>query len=59
MIKSKTNMATNQDYHSHILTAWCMKLKDKMFMTILVRIKTYLILVIILLSQNIKMIQTH
>ena len=41
-------MVTNQDYNSQTLTAWCMKLKLKQFMTILVRINKYLILVIIL-----------
>ena len=35
------------------------KIRIKLFMKILVRIKKYLILVIILLSQNIMMIQTH
>ena len=35
------------------------KIGIKLFMKILVRIKKYLILVIILLSQNIMMIQTH
>ena len=37
----------------------CMKLKLKMFMTILVRIKKCLILVITLLSQSIRIIQTQ
>ena len=50
------NMATNQDYYSQILKAWCMKLKLKVFMMILVRIEKCLILVIILLSQNMTMI---
>ena len=51
--------AANRDYYSQILTAWCMKLKLKTFKTILVRIKTYMILVIVLLSKNITMIQRH
>ena len=49
MIISKTDMATNWSYCSQILT----------FMTILERIKKCLILVIILLSQDIIVIQTH
>ena len=58
LIISKSNMKTNREYYSHILTAFCMKLKLKMSMTNLL-IKKCLILVIILLSQNITMIQTH
>ena len=49
MIISKTDMATNWGYYSQILT----------LMTILERIKKSLILVIILLSQDIIVIQTH
>ena len=52
MIISKTNMAKNQDYYLQILTAWCMKLKLKIVMTILVRVKKCL-------RQNMTMIQTH
>ena len=44
---------------SRLLATWYIKLKLKTFMTILVRIKKCLILVIILLSQSITMIQTH
>ena len=46
-------MATNQDYYLQILTACRMKLKLRIFKTILVRIKKFLILVIIWLSHNI------
>ena len=52
MIMSKTNIATNINYYSQILTDRCMILKLKMFLTILVKIKKCLILIIILLSQN-------
>ena len=46
-------MATHQDYYLQILTPCFMKLKLKIFKTILVRIKKFLILVIIWLSHNI------
>ena len=52
-------MAANRNYYSQMLTASCTKFKLKMLTTILVRIKTCLILVIILLSQNSTMTQTH
>ena len=35
----KKNMAANSNYNSRILTAWCMKSKLKMLMTILTEIK--------------------
>ena len=35
----KQSITKIRDYYSRILTTWCMKLKLKMFMTILVRIK--------------------
>ena len=44
---------------SLIMRVWCMKLKRKMFIKILVRIKKCLTLVIIQLSQDIVMIQTN
>lgn len=52
IITSKTKMATteNRDYYSQILTSWRMKLKLKMFKTILARVNKCLILVIIPLS---------
>ena len=52
IITSKTKMTTteNRDYYSQILTSWRMKLKLKMFKTILARVKKGLILVIIPLS---------
>ena len=59
MITSKI-IVTNQDYYSVILIVWCMKLKLKMFMKILVRIKNSLIFGIIqlvIIIQNIIMIQ--
>ena len=59
MIKLEINVATTQDYYSLIQTAWCMKLKLKMFMKILGKIKKCLILVIIQLSQNVMMIKTN
>ena len=61
IITSKTKMATteNRDYYSQILTSWRMKLKLKMFKTILARVNKCLILVIIPLSWNITIIQTH
>ena len=39
MIISKIDMVTNRDYYSQILTALCIKLKLKMFKTILVTTK--------------------
>ena len=50
MITLKSNMVTKQDCYSLILIAWCMKLKLKMFIKILV---------IIRLSRNIMIIQTN
>lgn len=47
-------MATNQDYYLQILTACRMKLKLRIFKTILVRIKTFLILVIIKMREETK-----
>ena len=44
---------------SQTLIIYCMELKSKMFMKILVRIKNCLILVIILVGQNIMMDQTN
>ena len=58
-IISKTNMTANRDGYSELIIAWCMKLKLKMFMTILVRIKKCLILVITMLYESIMMIKTH
>ena len=55
----KKIMTTHRAYYSQKLTAWCLKLKLKMFLKILVGIQKCLILVIILLSQNITMIQTQ
>ena len=55
----KENLTRIRNYYSKILATWCMKLKLEMFMTILVRIKNFLISVIILLCQNIMMIQKH
>ena len=55
----KENITKIRDYYSQILTAWCMKLKLKMFMTILVRMKKFFISLIILLCQNVMMIQKH
>ena len=50
MIISRTNMATNQNYHSQTLVAKCMKLKLKMFMTILVKIYKCLVSVIAIVN---------
>ena len=58
MIISRTNMATNQNYHSQTLVAKCMKLKLKMFMTILVKIYKCLVSVIAVVNRSIMMIQT-
>ena len=58
MIISRTNMATNQNYHSQTLLAKCMKLKLKMFMTILVKIYKCLVSVIAVVNRSITMIQT-
>ena len=58
MIISRTNMATNQNYHSQTLLAKCMKLKLKMFMTILVKIYKCLVSVIAVVNRSIMMIQT-
>ena len=58
MIISRTNMATNQNYHSQRLVAKCMKLKLKMFMTILVKIYKCLVSVIAVVNRSITMIQT-
>ena len=58
MIISRTNMATNQNYHSQTLLAKCMKLKLKMFMTILVKIYKCLVSVIAVVNRSIRMIQT-
>ena len=58
MIISRTNMATNQNYHSQTLVAKCMKLKLKMFMTILVEIYKCLVSVIAVVNRSITMIQT-
>ena len=58
MIISRTNMATNQNYHSQTLVAKCMKLKLKMFMTILVKIYKCLVSVIAVVNRSITMIQT-
>ena len=58
MIISRTNMATNQNYHSQTLVAKCMKLKLKMFMTILVKIYKCLVSVIAVVNRRIMMIQT-
>ena len=49
IIISRKNRPANEGYYSHILTIWSIKLKPKMFMTILVRVKKCLIVVIILL----------
>ena len=49
MIISRTNMATNQNY-SQTLVAKCMKLKLKMFMTILVKIYKCLVSVIAIVN---------
>ena len=54
----KNKYGNKSRYYSQILTAWSMKLKLKLLVTILARIKKFLILVNILLSQNITMIQT-
>ena len=51
-------MATNQNYHSQTLVAKCMKLKLKMFMTILVKIYKCLVSVIAVVNRSITMIQT-
>ena len=51
-------MATNQNYHSQTLLAKCMKLKLKMFMTILVKIYKCLVSVIAVVNRSITMIQT-
>ena len=53
------NMGTNWIYYSQILTAYCIKLKLEMLMTISIGIKKYLIFVIISLSQNVTLVQTH
>ena len=55
----KINVVTTQDYYSLILLVYCMKLKLNMFMKILIKTKTCLILVVIQLSQNFMMIQTN
>ena len=59
MITSKTNMATNQDYYSQILSTWHGKLKLKVLFGDFSKNKEFSIVVINLLSQNITMIQTH
>ena len=59
MITLKINMVTTQDYYSLILIVWCIKLKPKKLMKILVRIKKFWILVITQLVQSIKMNQTN
>ena len=55
----KINMVKTQDYYSLTLIVWCVKLKIKIFMRILIRIEKCSILAIIHLSQNIMMIQTN
>ena len=52
IITLKLNMLTTQDYYSLIQTVWCMKLKRKMLMNILVEIQICFILAIVGLSQN-------
>ena len=59
MIAFKTNEIITQDYYSLTLIVWCMKLKLKMFMKILVRMKKFLILEIFLPSEKLMMIQTN
>ena len=59
MITLKTNMVTNLDYYLPLLIVWCIKLKLKIFMKILLKVKNFLVLVIIQLSQNITMIQAN
>ena len=59
MIISRTNMATNQNYHSQTLVAKCMKLKIlKLKLTILVKIYKCLVSVIAVVNRSITMIQT-
>ena len=41
MIILKVNMITTQDYYSLTLVVWCMKLKRKIFMNILIKIKKF------------------
>ena len=52
-------MVADQDHYSVTLIVWCMKLKLKIYMNILVRIEKCLISEIILVSQNIMMIRTN
>ena len=48
----KINIVTTQDYSSLTLIVWCIKLKLKMFRKILVRIKKWLISVIVQVESN-------
>ena len=57
MITYKINKVATQDYYLVTLIVSCINLKPKMFMKILVRIRKYLVLAIILLSQTIMMIK--
>ena len=60
--KGKVTLKHLTNYHMLecvFLIVWCMKLKWKMYMKILVRINKCLILAIILLIQKIIMIQTN
>ena len=57
MITYKINKVATQDYYFVTLIVSCINLKPKMFMKILVRIRKYLVLAIILLSQTIMMIK--
>ena len=41
MIILKINIIATQDYDSLTLVVWCMKLKRKMFMKILIKIKKF------------------
>ena len=59
MVISKRNIAKNRDLHLQILTAWCMKLKQKIFVKILVVLEKSFILVVILINQTIMMIEAH
>ena len=52
MITLKTNMAATQSYYSLILIVRDMKLKQKIFVKILVRITKFLILIIIQLNKK-------
>ena len=48
----KINIITTQDYSSLTLIVWCIKLKLKMFRKILVRLKKWLISVIVQVESN-------